>query len=90
MTAVAATERANHSISAYGPARRTVPGKHLTAEDLRKVHAYWRTCNYLMLGTIYLRDNPLLKEALNAEHIKNRLLGHWGASPSLSATPTVG
>jgi len=86
MTAVAATEKASRSISAHGPARATVAGKPLTAEDLRKVHAYWRACNYLMLGMIYLRDNPLLKEPLKAEHIKNRLLGHWGASPSLAFT----
>jgi xylulose-5-phosphate/fructose-6-phosphate phosphoketolase len=56
----------------------------LNAETLRKIHAYWRACNYLAAGMIYLRDNPLLKEALKPEHIKNRLLGHWGASPGLS------
>ena len=56
----------------------------LTPEELRKIHAYWRTCNYLAAGMIYLRDNPLLKEPLAPEHIKYRLLGHWGASPALS------
>jgi len=56
----------------------------LSAEELRKIHAYWRACNYLAVGMIYLRDNPLLKEPLKAEHIKQRLLGHWGASPGLS------
>lgn len=56
----------------------------LTAEDLRKIHAYWRACNYLALGMIYLRDNPLLREPLKAEHVKYRLLGHWGSSPGLS------
>ena len=56
----------------------------LTTEELRKIHAYWRACNYLAAGMIYLRDNPLLKEPLQPEHIKYRLLGHWGASPALS------
>jgi xylulose-5-phosphate/fructose-6-phosphate phosphoketolase len=72
------------SLSAYGIARSTVKGTPLNAEDLRKIHAYWRACNYLSLGMIYLQDNPLLREPLKAEHIKNRLLGHWGASPGLS------
>jgi xylulose-5-phosphate/fructose-6-phosphate phosphoketolase len=56
----------------------------LGAEELRKTHAYWRACNYLAAGMIYLRDNPLLREPLREEHIKQRLLGHWGASPGLS------
>jgi xylulose-5-phosphate/fructose-6-phosphate phosphoketolase len=56
----------------------------LDAEELRKTHAYWRACNYVAAGMIYLQDNPLLKEPLKPEHIKNRLLGHWGASPGLS------
>ena len=72
------------SLSAYGKARSTVQGRPLSAEMLRKTHAYWRACNYLSLGMIYLQDNPLLKEPLKPEHIKNRLLGHWGASPGLS------
>jgi xylulose-5-phosphate/fructose-6-phosphate phosphoketolase len=72
------------SLSAYGVARSTVQGTPLSAEDLRKTHAYWRACNYLSLGMIYLQANPLLKEPLKPEHIKNRLLGHWGASPGLA------
>jgi xylulose-5-phosphate/fructose-6-phosphate phosphoketolase len=72
------------SLSAYGPARSTVSGTPLTAEELRKIHAFWRACNYLSLGMIYLQDNPLLKQPLKPEHIKNRLLGHWGASPGLA------
>jgi xylulose-5-phosphate/fructose-6-phosphate phosphoketolase len=83
MKPAAAVEKAN-PITAYGPARATVAGAPLGAEELRKIHAYWRACNYLMLGMIYLRDNPLLREPLKAEHIKNRLLGHWGASPGLA------
>lgn len=58
----------------------------LDKESLRKIHAYWRACNYLAAGMIYLQDNPLLKEPLQPEHIKKRLLGHWGASPALSFT----
>jgi xylulose-5-phosphate/fructose-6-phosphate phosphoketolase len=77
-------EIAQNPLSAYGKARSTVKGTPLTAEDLRKTHAYWRACNYLSLGMIYLQDNPLLQEPLKPEHIKNRLLGHWGASPGLA------
>jgi xylulose-5-phosphate/fructose-6-phosphate phosphoketolase len=72
------------SLSAYGKARSTVGGAPLSAEELRKTIAYWRACNYLSLGMIYLYDNPLLREPLKVEHIKNRLLGHWGSSPGLS------
>ena len=56
----------------------------LDSEELRLIDAWWRACNYLSVGMIYLRDNPLLKEPLKLEHVKHRLLGHWGASPALS------
>jgi len=56
----------------------------LSPEELQNIHAYWRACNYLAIGMIYLKDNPLLKEPLQSEQIKYRLLGHWGASPALS------
>jgi xylulose-5-phosphate/fructose-6-phosphate phosphoketolase len=56
----------------------------LSADELQKLDAYWRACNYLAAGMIYLRENPLLREPLKAEHIKARLLGHWGASPGLA------
>ena len=56
----------------------------LSPEDLQKIHAYWRACNYLAVGMIYLQDNPLLKKTLTIDHIKPRLLGHWGTSPGLS------
>jgi len=59
----------------------TIP---LTAEQAAKIDAYWRACNYLAAGMIYLQDNPLLREPLRPEHIKKRLLGHWGSSPGLS------
>src|SRR5690242_8159487 len=72
------------SISAYGSARSTIKGAPLSPGELKNTHAFWRACNYLMLGMIYLQDNPLLKEPLRPEHIKNRLLGHWGSSPGLA------
>jgi xylulose-5-phosphate/fructose-6-phosphate phosphoketolase len=56
----------------------------LSPEELRVVDAYWRAANYLAVGQIYLLDNPLLKEALRPEHIKPRLLGHWGTTPGLN------
>ncbi len=58
--------------------------KILTPEVLRKLDAYWRAANYLSVGQIYLYDNPLLKQALTLEHIKPRLLGHWGTTPGLN------
>jgi len=61
-----------------------MPVEALNSEQLRKIDAYWRACNYLAAGMIYLRDNPLLREPLDVEHIKSRLLGHWGASPGLA------
>jgi xylulose-5-phosphate/fructose-6-phosphate phosphoketolase len=56
----------------------------LSADELRMIDAYWRACNYLAAGMIYLRANPLLREPLKPGHIKKRLLGHWGSSPGLS------
>ncbi len=56
----------------------------LTGDELRKIDAYWRAANYLSVGQIYLLDNPLLKEPLKLEHIKPRLLGHWGTTPGLN------
>jgi len=81
---VEAEEPSTISLSAYGKARSTIQGSPLSSEGLRKTHAYWRACSYLALGMIYLQDNPLLREALKPEHIKNRLLGHWGSSPGLA------
>jgi len=52
--------------------------------ELELMNSYWRACNYLSVGMIYLKDNPLLREPLRPEHVKHRLLGHWGASPALS------
>ena len=56
----------------------------LTEEKLAQVDAYWRAANYLSVGQIYLYDNPLLKETLSYDHIKPRLLGHWGTTPGLN------
>jgi xylulose-5-phosphate/fructose-6-phosphate phosphoketolase len=63
-----------------------VASADLTERELELMHAYWRACNYLAVGMIYLRDNPLLQEPLTTDHVKHRLLGHWGASPALSFT----
>ena len=62
----------------------TATADRLSAEELHNLDAYWRACNYLAAGMIYLRANPLLREPLKPEHVKLRLLGHWGASPGLS------
>jgi xylulose-5-phosphate/fructose-6-phosphate phosphoketolase len=59
-------------------------GYSLTEEELRRMDAYWRAANYLSVGQIYLLDNPLLREPLRLEHVKPRLLGHWGTTPGLN------
>src|SRR5579862_1047680 len=56
----------------------------MTDEQLRLIDAYWRAANYLSVGQIYLLDNPLLRKPLEAEHVKPRLLGHWGTTPGLN------
>src|SRR5690242_11764111 len=56
----------------------------LGEDELRRIHAWWRAANYLSVGQIYLMDNPLLREPLKPEHIKPRLLGHWGTTPGLN------
>ena len=56
----------------------------LSPEELERMHAYWRAANYLSVGQIYLRANPLLAEPLSRDHIKPRLLGHWGTTPGLN------
>ncbi|WP_339753646.1 phosphoketolase family protein [uncultured Marinobacter sp.] len=56
----------------------------LAADELRRMDAYWRAANYLSVGQIYLRDNPLLTEPLTLAHVKARLLGHWGTTPGLN------
>ncbi len=79
-----ATKASLGELSSYGLARSTVKGTPLSNAELTKLHAFWRAANYLALGMIYLQDNPLLREELKPEHIKPRMLGHWGTSPALS------
>ena len=66
------------------PTLSPLDAKPLSDDELRTIHACWRACNYLAAGMIYLQDNPLLREPLRADHVKKRLLGHWGSSPGLS------
>ena len=56
----------------------------MNSDDLERTIAYWEAANYLTAAQIYLRDNPLLREPLGPEHVKPRLLGHWGTSPGLN------
>src|SRR5580704_6111991 len=62
----------------------TETGTGLTGADIEMLDAWWRAANYLSVGQIYLVDNPLLHEPLRPEHIKPRLLGHWGTTPGLN------
>ena len=55
-----------------------------TAAELELIDAYWRAANYLSVGQIYLLDDSLLREPLRPEHVKPRLLGHWGTTPGLN------
>src|SRR5689334_3697289 len=77
---------ADASLSAYGTARSTVDGAPLGPEELRKIDAYWRASLYLCLGMLYLKANPLLREPLTLEHVKPRLLGHWGSDAGQAFT----
>ena len=74
----------NSECRATGPARATITGQPLAETELRGIDCFWRACNYLAAGMIYLRDNPLLARPLVVADIKKRLLGHWGSSPGLS------
>jgi xylulose-5-phosphate/fructose-6-phosphate phosphoketolase len=67
------------SISPFGKARSTVEGTPLSDEELKLTDDYMRASLYLCLGMLYLKSNPLLKEPLKVEHLKRRLLGHWGS-----------
>ncbi|MGA9860796.1 MAG: phosphoketolase family protein, partial [Terriglobales bacterium] len=84
MTSLTGTEELAGPLSAEGIARSTVAGAPLGAQELNRIDAFWRACKYLALGMIYLQANPLLREPLKPEHIKSRLLGHWGSSPGLA------
>src|SRR6202163_5095045 len=66
-------------------APHTTPSQEpLSPEELVALDAYWRAANYLSVGQIYLLENPLLREPLRIEHVKPRLLGHWGTTPGLN------
>jgi xylulose-5-phosphate/fructose-6-phosphate phosphoketolase len=84
MISLTGIEEQARPLSAEGIARSTVAGAPLTADELNQIEAFWRACKYLALGMIYLQANPLLRESLKPEHIKSRLLGHWGSSPGLA------
>ena len=62
----------------------SIENQPLSADELKKINAYWRAANYLSVGQIYLLDNPLLSEPLAIDHVKPRLLGHWGTTPGLN------
>src|SRR5260370_8201784 len=78
--------RSDEAISPYGRARSTVDGPPLSPSELRDLDAYWRASLYLCLGMLYLKANPLLREPLTLEHIKPRLLGHWGSDAGQAFT----
>src|SRR6516165_8644658 len=80
------SENGAASILAYGPARSTITGTPLSPEELELMDAYWRASLYLCLGMLYLQDNPLLREPLKIEHVKPRMLGHWGSDPGQAFT----
>src|SRR5271156_2214364 len=80
------TLRTDDKISAYGTARSTVEGTPLSPDELRKIDAYWRASLYLSLGMLYLKANPLLREPLTLEHVKPRMLGHWGSDAGQAFT----
>jgi len=71
-------------IASLDPVTTKIPSPILGKEELRKIDAYWRAANYLSVGQIYLYANPLLREPLKIEHVKPRLLGHWGTTPGLN------
>src|SRR6187397_2303803 len=73
--------RGTVSVAGNGVVALTAPP---TAGALRRLDAYWRAANYLSVGQIYLLANPLLREPLRVEHVKPRLLGHWGTTPGLN------
>src|SRR5512138_1645974 len=76
--------RAKQRFDCRRVAMNDIATKPLSADVLRKIDAHWRAANYLAVGQIYLYDNPLLKKPLAREHIKPRLLGHWGTTPGLN------
>src|SRR5438105_6218790 len=78
------TRDARRAARPEGTRRRENADQPLSLDELRKIDAWWRAANYLSVGQIYLYDNPLLKKPLTKEHVKPRLLGHWGTTPGLN------
>jgi xylulose-5-phosphate/fructose-6-phosphate phosphoketolase len=79
MTTLTTPTEEKADISVYGPTRSTIEGAPLSPDELRRIDAYWRASLYLCMGMLHLKDNPLLREPLKVEHLKPRLLGHWGS-----------
>ncbi|KAF2747182.1 D-xylulose 5-phosphate/D-fructose 6-phosphate phosphoketolase [Sporormia fimetaria CBS 119925] len=79
-------EMGDMSISAYGKARSTISGKPLSDEENKKMTEFFKASMYLCLGMIFLKDNPLLRDPLTTDHLKRRLLGHWGSDAGQSFT----
>ena len=74
------------SISPYGPARSSITEHPLSEDEVRKMTDYFHASLYMCLGMIYLRRNPLLRDPLTLDHLKRRLLGHWGSDAGQSFT----
>jgi len=90
-TTGATTDKRGHSAASMQCAELNETGpeeammaKALSDKERALMDAYWRAANYLSVGQIYLYDNPLLKQSLTKDHIKPRLLGHWGTTPGLN------
>src|SRR6476661_3979045 len=85
LRAVDATEtRPAHDSTMTAVTSASATSGPLSDDEVRRIDAYWRAANYLSVGQIYLLDNPLLREPLGPEHVKPRLLGHWGTTPGLN------
>ena len=78
------TTTADNADAVTTAAWRTVDRPPLSDDPVSRIDRWWRAANYLSIGQIYLLDNPLLRDPLTAEHIKPRLLGHWGTTPGLN------
>src|SRR5512136_1721129 len=74
----------NEQMATANAGRANVEPAPLSESELHNIDAYWRAANYLSVGQIYLMDNPLLTEPLHRDHVKPRLLGHWGTTPGLN------
>src|SRR5690242_21040811 len=71
-------------MTAVSTAWKSVDVEPVSESTLARLHGWWRAANYLSVGQIYLLDNPLLRTPLKIEHVKPRLLGHWGTTPGLN------